>query len=78
MSAKKKNLLVIAVAVQGCIVVLAGGLLDNDSVRYVGVGLVLVVLVMEIVFFRCPSCRRWLGRNFRPGKHCPRCGEVIE
>ncbi len=78
MSAKKKNLLVIIAAVLAVLVVLAGGLLDNDSVRYVGVGLLLAVLAMEMAFFRCPSCRRWLGRNFRSGKHCPHCGEIIE
>ncbi|WP_369281863.1 hypothetical protein [Oscillibacter sp. GMB15532] len=78
MSAKKKNLLVIAVAALGCTVVLAGGMLNNDPLRYAGVALVVSVLVLEIIFFRCPSCKRWLGRRFRPGKHCPHCGEVIE
>ncbi|WP_312941493.1 hypothetical protein [Oscillibacter sp.] len=78
MSAKKKNLLVIVVAVLGCIVVLAGGMMDSDLVKSAGVVLVLSVLVLEIIFFRCPNCKRWLGRNFRPGKHCPHCGEIIE
>ncbi len=78
MSAKKKNLLVIIAAVLAVRVVLAGGLLDNDLVKPVGVVLVVSVLVLEIIFFRCPSCGRWLGRSFRPGKHCPHCGEIIE
>ncbi len=78
MSAMKKYVLVIVVAVLGCIVVLAGGMLENDLAKSAGVVLVLSVLALEIIFFRCPSCKRWLGRSFRPGKHCPHCGEIIE
>ncbi|WP_294855801.1 hypothetical protein [Oscillibacter sp.] len=78
MSAKKKNLLVIVVAVLGCTVLLVGGSLDNDPLKSAGVVLVLSTLVLEIIFLRCPNCRRWLGRKFRPGKHCPHCGEIIE
>lgn len=78
MSARKKQTIVIAFLVVGVVLALLGRLQDPEMGRFIGVPFILLGLVLEAALFRCPACGRWLGRSFRPGKHCPYCGEIIE
>ncbi len=34
-------------------------------------------LIWNLIFYRCPHCRGYLGRNF-PDGYCPHCGRKLE
>ncbi len=47
----------------------------NPWLTVAGTLLILVALIFDFVFHRCPSCGKYLGMQFC--KHCPHCGEEI-
>ena len=53
----------------------------NDRILWpplwAGMGLLVVAVVLEVKWWRCPQCRTSLGRNFNP-KFCPNCGAEID
>ena len=43
---------------------------------YVGFAFAIIVVVLRLVFVRCPECGRPLG--IAGGKYCPYCGKKIK
>lgn len=78
MSARKKQAIVLTFLVAGGALVLLGRLQNPEMGRFIGVPYILIGLVLEVALFRCPHCGRRLGKSFRPGRHCPYCGEIID
>ena len=46
--------------------------------RLAGFLLVLAGMGWMAAAFRCPHCRKYLGKDYIPGKYCPHCGEKID
>lgn len=40
------------------------------------IGMPLAILVVELVFWRCPDCGKFLGGLYV--KHCPNCGNRLD
>lgn len=40
------------------------------------IGMPFVLLVVELVFWRCPDCGKFLGGLYV--KHCPNCGSKLD
>lgn len=64
-------------------VMLGGSLLiQNWIVQMVclitGVGLIVAAIVMRIMYWRCPHCKKMLPLGFRmEPDRCPKCKEII-
>ncbi|MGI5963465.1 MAG: hypothetical protein ACOX7N_07105 [Lawsonibacter sp.] len=43
---------------------------------HLGVALIVIGIVLDIVWIRCPKCGVWLGKY--PGGHCSACGEKLD
>ena len=66
-----------------CLILLAGvaiafvGLLARQTaVALVGPAVIVGSIVFHIVFYRCPHCGSYLGRN--TGPYCPECGKEVD
>ena len=49
---------------------------NDKRAALLGLVFALLGLGIWILFGRCPSCGRYLGR-ISSGQHCPRCGEKL-
>ena len=67
----------LTVGVGGLIIVMLGEYLYPDSImKQIGIGLIFLAVLIHIIFYRCPHCRRFLSRN--TGRFCPYCGEDMD
>ena len=67
----------LASGVIGLAVVMLGEYLYPDSiVKFIGMGILIVAVLLHVIFYRCPHCNRFLSKN--TGKFCPYCGENME
>lgn len=44
--------------------------------RVGGLGFLAASLLINLLFLRCPACRRYLGRD--EGEYCPHCGHRLD
>lgn len=44
----------------------------------VGVGLIVAAIIMRVIYWRCPHCKKMLPLGFRSEPdRCPKCKEII-
>lgn len=67
-----------ALAVAGILVMLLGQGVENIVVAVLGLVLIVAGVVVQLIFWRCPSCGRYLGRpHFGSMNYCPHCGAPL-
>jgi len=51
-----------------------------DPEKNVQLALVLIVVTLMLILtlWRCPGCKRYLGKKFETGALCPHCGKKLE
>ena len=60
----------------GLIITLIGGtIFHNETVIWIGGGIMIAGIVFHLIFYRCPHCRRYLFRN--NGEFCQFCGKSL-
>ena len=60
----------------GIVVCAIGVIMEVSWLVLAGVILVLAAMVQYLIFYRCPSCGRYLGRGLP--NYCPHCGEKLK
>ena len=74
---KNVNLLVWIVLIAGLIISFCGVPKEKSTLTVNGVVIMCVALVFRFIFYRCPYCGKYLGRD--TGQYCPYCrGNVNE
>lgn len=43
----------------------------------ISIGVVIGILIFSVINWRCPACRRYLGRGMSP-RFCPKCGVPLQ
>ncbi len=67
-----------ALAVAGVVIMLIGQGVVNILVALLGLLLITAGLAVQIIFWRCPSCGRYLGRpHLGSISFCPHCGAPL-
>ena len=79
MTPKKKCTIVISVIVAGIVLTLIGAIASIDDPVYLGVAVALFIaaIVLQVKFYRCPHCNRYLGKRFYTEAFCPHCHKVM-
>ena len=79
MDKKKKRSLVMAILLIGVVMTLAGAVAGINNPIYLGVTIVLFVaaIMLQVRFYRCPNCDRYIGKSFYGEASCPHCRKVI-
>jgi rRNA maturation endonuclease Nob1 len=52
-----------------------GGALQKNALMGIGIVIMLGAVAFRFAFYRCPHCKRYLGRSM--GSHCPYCGKDL-
>ena len=79
MSNERKSTIVWSMFVIGlALCVLGGRLGGNGLVQKGGAILVIIAGVLEFTQFRCPHCKRNLGRKLLSKETCPYCGGKLK
>jgi len=61
----------------GLLTVILGEYLYPESImKQIGIGIVFVAVIIHIILYRCPHCRRFLSKS--TGKYCPHCGKDMD
>lgn len=56
-----------------------GTAIEAYVLAFIGVGLALIGAVLSLIFNRCPSCGRFLGKHAGFSvEYCPYCGEKLD
>lgn len=76
MSPHRSHYVTNALAVAGILVMLLGQGVENITVAVLGLLLLVAGLAVQLIFWRCPSCGRYLGRSSGIA-YCPHCGEPL-
>ena len=50
---------------------------ENSTAYTIGGTLCVIGIVIHFITYRCPYCRKYLGRN-PPTCHCPNCGKKVD
>ena len=69
-----RGVLGIAMVLLFLILVVDGGL--PELFKYLVIGGIIVGLTLNLCWWRCPACRRFMGRD--GGEYCPYCGKKID
>ena len=79
MSPDQKRKIVTGVMIVGVVLALAGAVIAPENVVLLGVTVALFILVilLQVKFYRCPYCGRYIGRHFYGAANCPRCNKLI-
>lgn len=64
-----------AIWLAGFIIGLAGPLCEIAAFSVTGIIIMVGSGVFYLVFYRCPDCGKFLGRN--TGEYCPYCGKAV-
>ncbi len=51
--------------------------LSREALFYGFTGIFIIGFVLSLLNWRCPSCRKYLGKQFNP-KFCPKCGAELQ
>lgn len=51
---------------------------ENTALVIIGLVLGIANVIFQLIFFRCPYCRHFMGRISDRIKYCPFCGEKFE
>lgn len=57
------------------ILIIAAGFTDTMALYYIAVGLVALFIVLELIFYRCPHCKRPMPHRIGSVEYCPYCGK---
>ena len=68
------GLLVLAFIAFGLVIL--GMTVEHSWLESMAIGITVVSIALNFVWWRCPNCGEWLGRN--GGKYCSHCGEKID
>ena len=60
----------------GGVIGMAGALSYNDGAAYFGGSICILAILFDVLFYRCPHCGKYLGKNSTSG-YCPHCGRKI-
>lgn len=72
MTLRQKHRLLPVLYMIGLIVLLMATIIESVLP---GVVLLVAVLILNLMWMRCPKCGKWLGRD--PGNFCKTCGAQI-
>ena len=62
----------------GILVMLIGQGVENILVAVLGLLIIVAGAAVQLIFWRCPSCGRYLGRStFGDIEYCPHCGAPL-
>jgi rubrerythrin len=50
--------------------------ISNSTISTIGIIFMVSALVFSLYNWRCPGCKKYLGKGFNP-KHCPKCGSEL-
>ncbi|MBQ4564130.1 MAG: hypothetical protein IJA58_06595 [Lachnospiraceae bacterium] len=80
MSPKKSQLVMIILSMIGLVLVLfaTGGQSVNTVLMVIGFCFVMAGLIINLIFWKCPSCGRHLPKGPIDMTYCPYCGESID
>lgn len=76
MKLKTANYIMVSTCVLMVLLIAAGSYTKNRGLLLSGIVVAFLGMAFWIIFGRCPSCGKYLGRT--NGKHCPHCGEKID
>ena len=65
--------IVVAIA---AVISLIGALTNSAVIIMIGIGVILLATVLNVCFYKCPHCGKYLDRN-PPNGFCPHCGKKI-
>lgn len=54
---------------------IAMGITKIPTFGYAAIAVYILHGILHIIFYRCPSCKKYIGRR---SKYCPNCGEKLE
>ena len=79
MNANRKRKIVTAVLAAGVVLALVGAVSGTESPFWLGVtvGLFILAMILQVRFYRCPHCGRYIGKSFYGEANCPRCNRLI-
>ncbi len=81
MKLSRTTVLIISIlgALIGLVCFSIGTAIESYVLEFIGLGLVLIVGILNLIFNRCPFCYRFLGRSAGFSvKYCPYCGEPLD
>ncbi len=55
---------------------LIGYIFENGIALIVCVGSLMIIIIIRILFWRCPYCEKYIGRDL--GKYCRNCGKELK
>ena len=64
------------IMIVGVIVALFGLPNENKALLIIGALIMIASIIFYYIFYRCPSCGRYLDRS--TGQYCPYCGVNID
>ena len=71
---RKITLIVMLLSVAVCFL---GYFVERILFLYIGMFAIMVALIFHLLFYRCHTCGKYLGRD--KAKYCPHCGsEVVD
>ena len=75
---QKRKIVTTALAV-GVVMALIGLLIfpDNTLLLFATSAVFILTIVLQVKFYRCPYCGRYIGRHFYGAANCPRCNRLI-
>lgn len=78
MSPHRSHYVTIALGIAGILVMLLGQGFENILVAVLGLLIIVAGAAIQLIFWRCPSCGRYLGRStFGDIEYCPHCGAPL-
>jgi len=73
---KRTQTLFIFAFLLALLLLLFGGTLDSAPLLIISFILIALDMIMYFIFWRCPHCARYLGRDV--GEFCTHCGKKLE
>ena len=79
MSSEQKRKIVTIALAAGVVLALVGLFIvpENTLLLWLTSGVFVLTIVLQVKFYRCPHCGRYIGRHFYGAANCPRCSKVI-
>ena len=79
MDANRKRSIVTAVLAVGVVLALVGVVSGTENPFWLGVTVALFILaiILQVRFYRCPHCGRYIGKSFYGEANCPRCNKLM-
>jgi hypothetical protein len=76
MELKTVKIIYLIIALLGLAVFAVGLFADSTIISVIGVAVIISAVIFHVIFYRCPCCGRYLGKNI--GGFCQYCGEKLD